>query len=311
MATFDVAEASPISVDAHHLLASYSCELAHNEDPLAKAVLATRALVEALFGLPVERSPVGPIARLPQPVTVLPRAKPVPLPKEETKWEAFAKTKGIVKRKESRMGWDDDQQKFAPKFGYGRADDPNDAPIIELKKTEIDIDPRERARDQKKERVQKNDKQRAGNEKRAARKQGKVVDPVAKLPIDLDTDAKAANGDKKRKRGKEAVTATLGEAQRSTASMGKFDARRDGEKAMPKATAGRKRQFASVVTDRGSDAKRAVAMMEDVLKPRAKAPKKGQKERMDTCVFVGRSDCAPNAPLPTGTTASCPWTLSA
>nr|XP_027203995.1 ribosome biogenesis regulatory protein homolog [Dermatophagoides pteronyssinus] len=36
----------------------------------------------------------------------LPRAKPIPKPKPPTKWEQFARSKGITKKKKERMVWD-------------------------------------------------------------------------------------------------------------------------------------------------------------------------------------------------------------
>jgi regulator of ribosome biosynthesis len=57
-------------------------------------------------------------AELPKPTTVLPREKPAPKPKEETRWEAFAKEKGIKKRKRERMVWDEEKKEWAPRWGY-------------------------------------------------------------------------------------------------------------------------------------------------------------------------------------------------
>lgn len=48
----------------------------------------------------------------------LPREKPVPVPKPLTKWERFAKEKGIQKKKKSRTTWDDTLQKWVPTYGY-------------------------------------------------------------------------------------------------------------------------------------------------------------------------------------------------
>ena len=38
----------------------------------------------------------------------------------------FAKAKGIVKHKRSKMVWDEERQVWAPRFGYGRANNPKD-----------------------------------------------------------------------------------------------------------------------------------------------------------------------------------------
>ena len=49
---------------------------------------------------------------------MLPREKPAPKAKEETRWEAFAKEKGIKKRKRERMVWDEEKKEWAPRWGY-------------------------------------------------------------------------------------------------------------------------------------------------------------------------------------------------
>jgi hypothetical protein len=93
----------------------------------------TQALVRALFELPVEKSEVGPLALLPAPTTLLPRARHPPAPKPPTRWEAFAKSKGIVKRKKERKVWDEVRGDWAPAFGYKRANDETKAWAIEVR----------------------------------------------------------------------------------------------------------------------------------------------------------------------------------
>ena len=58
--------------------------------------------------------------KLPLSITNLPRS--MPLPKKEiyeTKWEKFAKEKGIEKKKRSRMIWSEEFQKYLPRWGKG------------------------------------------------------------------------------------------------------------------------------------------------------------------------------------------------
>lgn len=55
---------------------------------LAQSIFQT--LAARLFALPSEAAPVGRVASLPAPTTVLPREKPIPKPKPPTKWEIFA-----------------------------------------------------------------------------------------------------------------------------------------------------------------------------------------------------------------------------
>jgi regulator of ribosome biosynthesis len=47
----------------------------------------------------------------------------VPKEKELTKWEKFAKEKGIVKKKRSRMLFDEEKGEYLPRFGYKKAND--------------------------------------------------------------------------------------------------------------------------------------------------------------------------------------------
>lgn len=52
--------------------------------------------------------------------TRLPRSKPVPKAKPMTRWEKFAKTKGITKKKKERLVYDETNDAWVPKHGYGR-----------------------------------------------------------------------------------------------------------------------------------------------------------------------------------------------
>ncbi|KAK9462377.1 ribosomal biogenesis regulatory protein [Lipomyces oligophaga] len=61
----------------------------------------------------------GVFVKLPEPVTQLPREKPVPVPKPLTKWEKFAKQKGISKaRNTGNMIYDDEKGEWVKKWGY-------------------------------------------------------------------------------------------------------------------------------------------------------------------------------------------------
>jgi regulator of ribosome biosynthesis len=125
---------------------------------------------DRVFECPIEKSEVGPLAVLPNEVTVLPREKRIPEPKPETKWERFAREKGIKKRKKDRMVWDEDNQEFRPSFGYKRAKGGvEDLPIVEVKAGQDPYaDPWAVARKEKKERVNKNLQNQVKNKMRAA-----------------------------------------------------------------------------------------------------------------------------------------------
>jgi regulator of ribosome biosynthesis len=248
---------------------------------------ATEALVHALWKLPTERTAQGPVATLPN-VTkglVLPREKPLPEPKPETRWEKFAKEKGIEKKKRGRMVWDDVDQKWAPRFGYQRAYDEGEEPIKEVKVGEDPYaDPWEKARVDKKARVAKNNLQRVKNDERAGGG-GKTADAHAArvesmkagLPVDLShakgnglggagaqmksqkaaamAAAASGSGDpgapKPAHKGKAGLATALTLAQQSTASMGKFDTKRFGEPTQLKQAHSRAAKPANDTTPKG------------------------------------------------------------
>ena len=101
-------------------------------DPEAACLTAaskiTQALVAKLFSLTSEAADVGRVAQLPPSTTALPRAKPIPKPREPTKWEKFAQQKGITKHKRSREVWDEETQDFKRRFGFKGVKD--DQPAI-------------------------------------------------------------------------------------------------------------------------------------------------------------------------------------
>jgi regulator of ribosome biosynthesis len=115
------------------------------------AEVIAQQLINQLFRLPVEKTETGPLVRDVRPcilyhhtelvfqaklpsfcAVVLPREKPPPKAKEETKWEKFAREKGITNKKKSKMVWDEVKQEWAPRFGYKRAND-KETSFIQLK----------------------------------------------------------------------------------------------------------------------------------------------------------------------------------
>jgi len=311
-----------VVVDLHHLLAtSYVGVGALSRSAVSGVAMdaakaATQALVNELFRLPLDRSDVGPIAALPHSSTALPRFKPVPKAKTETRWEAFAKTKGIEKKKKGRLEWDEAKEKWAPSWGYKRRGDEADEPIIEMKENDLMADPRAEREADRKQQVAINERKRKGNERRAAgglkrkepedalslspaaekqnnrkggagrshtagkKKEASVEVPTgvpvpSGVPVDLEKPGE-------KKRGKKNVDAALAAAQKSTASMGNFDALREGEKKQREKN--KKRRFAPLLPKGGisEEVDHNLKLLADVLRPKAKAPKKGHAELMDT-----------------------------
>ncbi len=60
--------------------------------------------------------------------------KVLPALKKETRWDQFAKEKGIQNRKRARMLWDEEAQEWRPRWGYKRAKGGvEDQAIVEVK----------------------------------------------------------------------------------------------------------------------------------------------------------------------------------
>lgn len=67
----------------------------------------TQILLNSIWELPTEKVENNIVAKLPKSKFILPREKPAPKPKPLTKWQTFAKEKGIKTTKKSRITWDE------------------------------------------------------------------------------------------------------------------------------------------------------------------------------------------------------------
>lgn len=199
------------------------------------AIAGTQKLMDRIFQLPsrVVQGTTGRIVTLPKPSTHLPREKPLPKPKEKTKWEKFAELKGIQNRKKSAKVFDEATETYKRRFGYDKANDEMKDWAIEHKgpvtigADGMTEDPFTQRLQAKKERVAKNKKQQERNLERAG---GKRVPGT----IDLKSAVNPAQGKKGQKKGpkhQNHVDVALAITQRATASMGKFDKTRYGETA--------------------------------------------------------------------------------
>ncbi|XP_055378832.1 ribosome biogenesis regulatory protein homolog [Condylostylus longicornis] len=79
-------------------------------------------LLNEIWDLPTERIDECVVAKLPPSTTILPRLRKIPGPKVLTKWEKFAKEKGIKKRKKDKKIFDQELDKWVPTYGYRRAE---------------------------------------------------------------------------------------------------------------------------------------------------------------------------------------------
>jgi len=130
-----------VSLDPHHLEDSTSLrqglETISTYDPTNPTSLndyllnrtrnSTQHLLNSIFSCPVQRhADHGPLVTLPAPTTRLPREKPLPKPKPLTKWEKFAKQKGIQNTKKEKLVYDEESKTWIPRWGYKGANKKED-----------------------------------------------------------------------------------------------------------------------------------------------------------------------------------------
>ncbi|KAA3471635.1 ribosome biogenesis regulatory protein-like protein [Gossypium australe] len=136
--------------------------------------------------------------------------------------------RSLLKRKDN-VAWDEQTGTWKRRFGYDSINDDKDIPIIEAKMTdEPGEDPFAKRQDDKKKRVEKQEKNRLQNLKQAA-KLGAL--PSLKAPPKKVTKDELGN--------------VAGMAATSTASGGKFDRKLPGEK--PAKKQAKHRRFLPVV----------------------------------------------------------------
>lgn len=156
------------------------------------ATTATQFLIDRVFQLPVEIVEDVFVAKLPAPETLLPREKPVPKQKPPTKWEQYAKMKGITKTKKSKMVFDEASGEWKPRWGYKRKNDSTKQWLVEIKSNE---DPNQdffaKRTTEKNERVAKNELQRLRNIARATK--GKVPRVGITPAVDEKTQVPSKN----------------------------------------------------------------------------------------------------------------------
>ncbi|KAH0459597.1 hypothetical protein IEQ34_012411 [Dendrobium chrysotoxum] len=235
---------------SHHFQPLPSSREELSRQCLEKGTELVQGVVNALFSLPSTEDLDGPIVRLPEPSTRLPREKHLPRPKPPTKWELFAKMKGIKNRKKDKRVFDEQTGTWKRRYGYDRVNDDRDVPIIEAKMTdEPGEDPFSKRKDEKKKRVDKQEKNRMQNLKQAFK--------AGDLPshIQLAATALPITGTQKvtpKKASKEELGDVAGMAATATASGGKFDKKLPGEK--PAKHTGKHRKFLPVVEGKGMGA---------------------------------------------------------
>lgn len=185
-----VEKAIPVKYDLGNLAVADTNPLDLGEDLEASLTAVSRdnvqLLINQILQLPVRTTTASinssgtqdstmVLFQLPEPVWMLPREKPVPKVKAKTRWEEFAAKKGIQKKaKDGKLVYDEETQKWVPKWGYGGINKKlDDQWLVEVdedkaKPGEELIDPRSLARAERKKLVKKNMLQQKRNAQRAA-----------------------------------------------------------------------------------------------------------------------------------------------
>jgi regulator of ribosome biosynthesis len=193
---------------------------------LAVARDNTQLLFNRIFSQPAVRSQDGVFAELPARATVVPREKPLPKEKPKTKWDEFARIKGIEKRKRSSKEWNEEREEFVPRFGRKSAKNDSMADwLVELPDSAPDShDAFGEQRKVKKQAVAKQAKQELANRARARAKGSRAVAGSASVAM--------LSGGKKLDRAalKSTIARQLQHTTEATASAGVFVDRKEKKK---------------------------------------------------------------------------------
>ncbi|CAH6777307.1 ribosome biogenesis regulatory protein homolog [Phodopus roborovskii] len=201
-------------------------------------------LVNRLWQLPSERVQEAVVARLPEPATRLPREKPLPRPRPLTRWQQFARLKGIRPRKKSNLVWDEPSGQWRRRWGYERARDDTKDWLIEVPGGADPMEDQFAKRLQaKKERVAKNELNRLRNLARAH-----------KVQVPSTAGLHPTGHQRKEELGRAMQVARV-----STASAGRFQERLPREKA-PRG-AGKKRKFQPLFGDFAAEKKNQLELL--------------------------------------------------
>lgn len=239
-------------------LSLQTVSLSQDKDEYLQSLTRDNAqlLFNEIFQLQTISNDNGVMAMLPIPTTLLPREKPLPKPKPETRWEKFAKAKGIVKRKKDRMVFDETSGDYKPRWGYkGINDDGTKDWVIEVPAGANPMeDQYEVRREAKKERVEKNEKRRQRNTDEAVL--------ASKLDQKAIKRGDRPNMDNARAMKRKELENQILISKSATASVGKFDNALEGD-LKPR---GVKRQFAPTIGDVSKEKAGNMSILDKVVR---------------------------------------------
>jgi len=226
--------------------------------------------INHIFGLSATKTQDGVIVTLPPPTTPIPREKPLPEPKAETKWERFAKLKGIKKRKRSRKVWDENTSEWRPRYGYNRVNSDADEWVIEDNvhgpENLPDVDPFTAKIQDKKERVEKQKTREAKNRKAELNAKTKSSLPGV---LAINNSSSFAETSNETKPNKTHYSKALDIANKSTASIGKFNSQLPNETKKKQRPFTGKQSFAPVTpveTDQNKEKVQGLKVLDKIMK---------------------------------------------
>ena len=191
---------TPYTFDLGHLLAQDPNPLvlpSSSNKPALNAALHSTARdgAQSLLNQLLTTCPIttnaqdGVLLTLPPAETKLPRFKPLPTPKAPTKWELFAKKKGIGKyntklganeaERRKKLVYDEEKGDWVPRWGYkGKNKDGEDDWVVEVDEKALAKEAegksvRAEGRRERMERIRRNERKMRANEARAAKGRAK------------------------------------------------------------------------------------------------------------------------------------------
>jgi len=202
-----------------HLAAFDIAPLHPKADVLKQTRDNVQLLVNKVFGLGREETDEGPCALMPlEDGYRLPRYRPIPKVKPETRWEKFMKEKKMDKRKRSRLVFDEVSGDWKPRYGYKSAKQSEEKSqgILEVKNGEDSYSNLfDKNKSEQKLNAAKQKMREVRNRVEAAGGRLKAAAP------DLHNGMRS--GMESVKRGAAGLKEALKRAQVSSASFGKFD----------------------------------------------------------------------------------------
>lgn len=239
---------------------------------------------------------------LPEAKIVLPREKPIPKAKPQTKWEKFREERGLPpKSKRSRMIFDPVTNDWVPRWGHNskkKIAEKHDW-LLEDKPDQGDVDPFTRKRQEKKLVLEKEKLKQIKNEMHAQKVlkgkgltgegNGKILAKSGQAGPSAEEIQKAAV----KKRERKALEKSFKLAQLSTASMGKFDKKiskkepdaPDSQKILKKKS---NAQLAALERDRKSEKDRNMKILSWMQKAQESKASSKADAHVDTDKLVGR-----------------------